>query len=364
MSNPTVPPQLGARGPRWFAPDSFWNQPLADTATSDPQSPRWIELLTAAHTADPTRGEAGLHLNLNAWTLPIYYADASTPRRTLRPKLPECRYSQGHLLVSRPYLHDAHPLGLHASVADGVPIPAAACTDAEADAHLVIVAPQENRIYDLWQCRPEADGSWSTNAAISYPLDGPGVFTAETIAGIHNDESVHFYGPCRAPGVPACAGLIRRDELLAGEIAHKLAFACEVAALQEFIAPAIWTDGWLPGGLPEGCILQLDPALNLDQFNLTPAARTIARALQRYGAVLVDNAGGVTLYGEWLGPAETSGWNGLLGENDLFPIPFQHYRILLTGPVTHAGSHPVYHHEMSAKYYAHLRRHGIANSRA
>nr|MCU0793657.1 hypothetical protein [Opitutaceae bacterium] len=66
-----------------------------------------------------------------------------------------------------------------------------------------------------------------------------------------------------------------------------------------------------------------------------------------------------TLYGEWLGPAETSGWRGLLTEEDLFAIPFAHYRILATGPVTRAGSHPVYHHEMSAKYYAHLRHHGL-----
>ena len=354
--------KLGAHGPRWFAPDSFWNQPLPPDSVADTHSARWCGLLAAAHAADPTRGEAGLHLNLHAWTLPIYYADASTPRRALRPKLLECRYSQGHVLASRPYLHPAHPLGLHASVADGVPIPESACTDAEADAHLVIVAPHENRIYDLWQCHPETGGNWATNAAISYPLNGPGVFTTATIGGIHNGESVHFYGPCRAPGVPACAGLIRRDEIFAGEIAHKLAFACEVAALQEFVAPAIWTDGWLPGGLPEGCVLQLDPHLDLSRFKLTPAARTIAQALQRYGAVLVDNAGGVTLYGEWLGPAETSGWNGLLGENDLFPIPFSHYRILQTPPVQHAGSHPAYHHEMSAKYYAHLRKHGLTHA--
>jgi hypothetical protein len=318
-------------------------------------------LLQSAHDADPTRRGLGLHLNLHAWTLPVYYAAPDTPRRILRPKLPECRYSQGHLLASRPYLHATHPLGIHASVRalGGVPIPDSARTDAEADAHLVVVAPHENRIYDLWQCRPEPDGTWSTNAAICYPLDGPGVFTPDTIAGIHNDESVHYYGPCRAPGVPAAAGLIRRDEILAGEIRHKLAFACEVAALQEFIPPAIWTDGWLPGGLPEGCVLQLDPALDLARFALSPAARTIARALQTYGAVLVDNAGGVTLYGEWLGPAETSGWRGLLTEEDLFAIPFAHYRILATGPVTRAGSHPVYHHEMSAKYYAHLRHHGL-----
>lgn len=349
---------LGARGERWFAPGSFWNTPLPADARKDSQSDRWCGLLAASHDHDPARVGCGLHINLRTWTIPVFYADEGTAKVRLRPKMPECRYSQGHWLATRPYVHPGHPLGLHSSVAEGVPIPPGACHDGEADAHMVVVAPHENRIYDLWQCQPEDGGAWATNAAISYPLDGPGQFTAETITGIHDHESVHFYGPCRAAGVPAIAGLIRRDEVLAGEIRHKLAFACDVAALREFVSPAIWTDGWLPGGLPEGCVMQLDPQLDLDAFPLAPAARLVAKALQVYGAVLVDVAGGTTLYGEWLGAPDTSRWNGLLGESDLFCVPFQHYRILEVGEIHRAGSHPVYHHGMSSHYYDYLRRHG------
>ncbi len=344
----------------WFAEDSFWNSPLEERVKVSPYSEQWCELLHESHAF---RNYAGLHINLFAWTLPVYTVDASVPKQKLRPKLTYCPYSQGHVVAMGRNTEELSHMGLHHSVLDGVPIPEGAFTDKEADAHMVVVAPHENRIYDLWQCMRNTDGQWWSNSAIAYELEGSGVFDEEIITGIEDGQSVHFYGPCRASGVPACAGLIRRDEVMSGEIQHKLAFACEVAALQEFVFPATWTDGWLPGGLPEGCILQLDPTLDLDTLSLNTAGKVVAKALQKYGAVLVDNAGGATLYGEFLGDesmtATTKSWNGILAEESLFSIPFEKYRILETGETDKRGSHPIYHHEMSYKYYEYLRKNGL-----
>lgn len=341
--------------PPFFAADSFWNTPIASDARADAESARWIRLLAE------TRPGGGLHINLHDWTIPVFRADASTPRHRLHPKLIRCHLSQGHVKTSEARLSPDHPLGLHASVrgAEGVPIPEAAVPDVKQDAHMTIIDTDARRAYDLWQCRREADGTWHTNAAIAYDLDGSGVFGADDIAGIANDESVHFYGPCRASGVPLLAGLIMRDEIAAGRIAHRLAFACPVPGLQRHVyPPATWTDGWLPGGLPEGCVLQLDPALDLGRFGLDSAARTVARALQEYGAVLSDYAGGVTLYGESLEPHPGASWEGVLGEEALFGIGWEHYRILETGPLCEQGSHPVYHQGMSRLFYEHIEKHG------
>jgi len=339
----------------FFAPDSFWNTPLAADARPDAESTRWIDLLAQSL---PT--PRGLHINLHDWTIPIFHADATTPRHRLHPKLLRCHLSQGHVKASQHRLTPDHPLGLHASVRGiDVPIPDHAAPDAKQDAHMTIIDLDARRVYDLWQCRREADGTWHTNAAIAYELDGSGVFRPEDIEGIANDESIHFYGPCRASGVPLLGGLILRDEIEAGRIDHKLAFACPVPGLQRHVCPpAVWTDGWLPGGVPEGCTLQLDPALDLDAFSLTPAARAIARALQIYGATLVDYAGGVTLYGESLEPHPDRTWQGLLGEDDLFPIGLEHYRILETGPLRELGSHPVYHQGMARLFYEHIETRG------
>ncbi len=340
----------------FFAPDSFWNTPIPADAATDPSSTRWIELMAA------TQPGRGLHVNLHDWTIPVFLADASTPRHRLRPKLLRCHLSQGHVKASQHRLTPDHPLGLHASVRGiEIPIPDHAAPDAKQDAHMAIIDVDARRVYDLWQCRREPDGTWHTNAAIAYDLDGPGVFRPEDLEGIANDESVHFYGPCRASGVPLLGGLIMRHEIEAGHIAHKLAFACPVPGLQRHAyPPAVWTDGWLPGGVPEGCVLQLAPDLDLSRFALSPAARTVARALQDYGATLVDYAGGVTLYGESLEPHASAGqtWNGTLEESGLFAIGLEHYRVLETGPLRPLGSHPVFHQGMARLFYEHVENHG------
>jgi hypothetical protein len=340
----------------FFAPDSFWNTPISRVAREDVHSGKWIALLTESQG-----GGRGLHINLKEWTMPVFRAGKNTPRYHLHPKLLRCPLSQGHVLATEKKLSPSHPCGIHHSVSGGVPIPDEAVPDPRHDAHMIVIDEDEARVYDFWQCRREADGTWHTNAAIAYDLRGSGVFKPEDLDGIENDESVHFYGPCRASGVPALAGLIMEDEIRSGRIDHKLAFACPVPGLQQRVyPPAVWTDGWLPGGLPEGCILQLDPGLDLAAFHLSPAAQTIARALQEYGAALVDYAGGVTLSGELLDPHPGRSWDGQLGEWDLEKIPFQFYRILETGPLEHTGSHPVYHQGMSRLFYEYLEKNGEA----
>jgi len=341
--------------PPFFSPDSFWNTPIPDTARTDNQSDHWIRLLTEAQRS---RGR-GLHINLKEWTMPVFQAGNQTPRHQLHPKLLRCPLSQGHVIASEKKLNPDHPCGIHRNIAAGAPIPDEAVPDPRHDAHMIVIDEDEERVYDFWQCRREADGTWHTNSAISYDLWGSGVFKPEDLDGIENDESVHFYGPCRASGVPALAGLIMEDEIRSGLIAHKLAFACPVPGLQQRVyPPAAWTDGWLPGGLPEGCTLQLDTSLDLTAFDLSPAALTIARALQIYGAVLVDYAGSVTLSGELLDPHPGRTWDGFLGEWDLEQIPFSHFRILETGPLEFSGSHPIYHQGMSRLFYEYLENNG------
>jgi len=149
------------------------------------------------------------------------------------------------------------------------------------------------------------------------------------------------------------AGLIMHDEMEAGWIPHKLAYACECPALGEYVRPpALWTDGWLPGGLPEGSVLQLDPALDLAAFDLSRGALVVARALQEFGAVLVDFSGGVTLYGEYLPASSGRSWAGLLEEEDLRCIGFEHFRVLRMGMRQRGGSHPRHHGIMRPKFEA------------
>ncbi len=331
---------------RPFAPQSFWNQPIAADTSADTESDRLVKLLAE------WSGNQGFHINLHEWTIPVFEADANTLRQIVRRKIERCNHAQGFVEASRPYLHPDHPRGHHPSVSAGIPVPPKAQTDGQGDAHLCVIDRDAGIAYDMWQAEVDNDGNWATNSAVAYRIDGNGVFDPNDFAEMHNDESVHLYGPCRASGVPILAGLITHAEIEAGWIPHKLAFACECPALQEFVFPAMWTDGWLPGGVPEGSLLQLDPGLDLDSFSLSPAAKAIAKALQVYGAVLVDYSGGVTLYGEYLPSDDPRQWKGLLGEEDLRAVGFEHFRVITLPPKQYKGSHPRHHELMQHQYNA------------
>lgn len=169
-------------------------------------------------------------------------------------------------------------------------------------------------------------------------FNGDGVFKTEDFT-ILNGESVHFHGPSRASGIPALAGLIMYDEVMNGKINYKLAMATRFAALQEFVYPASWTDGFTQGGIPEGSVVQLDTDLDLEQFDLTKGEIVVAKALQEYGAVVVDVAQGTPLYAEGLWGRPTRSWKGILREWDggICTIPIEYYRILKVGETVKKG---------------------------
>jgi hypothetical protein len=98
----------------------------------------------------------------------------------------------------------------------------------------------------------------------------------------------------------------------------------------------------------EGARFQLDPSLtdkDLDTWGLRPAAKVVARTLQRYGMFLDDNAGAFTIHAQVLDPnARTSRemWEkrcpGLY--EDIKKIPADKFRVLDYGTVFDQGRSP------------------------
>jgi hypothetical protein len=338
--------------PRFFAPDSFWNTPLPAATPPNPDHARFLDL------ARWSTREPGPHLNLHAWTIPVYPVKHDTPRVPVGRRLATEWQGRAFRANSAPFLHPGHPDGHDPAFSAGpVPLPPEAMPDAQEDAHLALVSAGENRVWEMWAARRRADGAWECCAGMSYPLDGSGVFDPARFA-IRNGESIHLHGPTRASGVPAIAGLIRHDDIRAGRIAHKLAFASKVSGLlAHHFPPATWTDGGAPGGLPAGLVFRLDPALDLSRFDLSPAARVVARALQEYGAVQVDYAGGFTLYGEGLWHASGGeSWHGLLDERGLVGLGFEHLQFLAPEPLgqtlVEKGMVPLPHWGITGTYRA------------
>ncbi len=310
---------------RFFNAESFWNQPIKPNPEIDKRSDEWIALLKT----EPNTPNIGI--NVHHWTIPVYAVDENTPTFQIhRHQLGETE--KNHWDTQRDYFGHGPGFG------ENVPIPLNALPDPEEDAHFSVVDWQRKIAGDMWGFRQRPDGTFESNTGMKYNLDGDGVFKTEDFQ-IRNGESVHFHGPSRASGVPAIAGLIMYDEVRRGKIAHKLAIATRFAAFQEFVYPAAWTDGYTPGGIPEGAVIQLNPKLDLTQFELTPGEVVVARALQEYGAVFVDVAQGTPLYAEGLWGHTDKSWDGILHEWDkgICTIPIENYRILKVGETIKKG---------------------------
>ena len=300
--------------PRFFSDSSFWNQPIPAGAAVDPRSEYWMSLLAE----DPSCENFGI--NLKEYTIPIYEVDSLTPTQVVREA--STRFHQDPSFRGTP-----------------VPIPPALEPSPGTDMHVAMIDRQRQIAWDMFHVEKTADGEWKSYTGMKYPLNGPGVFDPARFP-VKDGESIHQYGPGRAAGVPIIAGTIMYDEVKAGEIRHKLSCALRYVAYREHVyPPAVWTDGNLEGGVPEGSVIQLDPGLDLSPYHLLPGELAVARALQKYGAVVVDFAAGSCLYGEGLWYDPSRSWDGVLRDWDggISDIPVSFYRVIVTYPASPGG---------------------------
>jgi len=65
--------------------------------------------------------------------------------------------------------------------------------------------------------------------------------------------------------------------------------------------------------IPEGTRFRLDPRVDLGTIPMAPVVRTIAEAAQRYGMVVRDRSGSVTIYAEDPTPTGTDPFTGPAG---------------------------------------------------
>jgi hypothetical protein len=204
-----------------------------------------------------------------------------------------------------------------------VPIPAGARPSAGSDGSMIIIDPATGAEYDLWQVEQETDGSWSASNGSVY--------------NVAWDGAPATYGS-RGAGVPYLAGLVRHWEIAQDALQHAIAFAYPNVAVAGCVWPASKTDGNspLPNALPEGARLQLDPTLTDADFaamGLDRTGRILARALQRYGMILIDVAGRPKIMVEdltanTLAPASWSDVDTRLTDETIAAIPLTAFRVL------------------------------------
>jgi hypothetical protein len=143
------------------------------------------------------------------------------------------------------------------------------------DRHVLIVDRDGGKLYELFAAYPNANGSWNAGSGAVFDLDS----NALRPAGWTSAD---------AAGLPILPGLVRYEEVAAGEIAHALRFTAPQTR-NAYIWPARHqasnlTDAKYP---PLGQRFRLKPSVNISGFG--PNVQVILRALKKYGMFLADN---------------------------------------------------------------------------
>ncbi|MBA2665659.1 MAG: hypothetical protein H0U69_01355 [Trueperaceae bacterium] len=175
------------------------------------------------------------------------------------------------------YYADESDLGPYPIPADafveGAPAPGQSVPDG--DRHVVVLQTGTCTLYELFDAERQGDGSWTAGSGAVFDLRGyelrPAGWTSADAAGL-----------------PILPGLVRYDEVAAGEIGHALRFTAP-RTRRAYVWPARHfassdTDPALP---PMGQRFRLRADADVSGFS--DEALVIARALQTYGMILADN---------------------------------------------------------------------------
>ncbi|HEX7502933.1 MAG TPA: hypothetical protein VF451_05900, partial [Acidobacteriota bacterium] len=148
-------------------------------------------------------------------------------------------------------------------------------SDGDGDRH-VLVADRDNcMLYELYRAFPQGDGSWNAESGARYDLRS----NALRPAGWTSAD---------AAGLPIFPGLVRYDEVAAGEIAHAIRFTAPETR-QAYVWPARHhasssSDPSLP---PMGQRFRLKAGVDISGYSVPVQA--ILAAMKKYGIILADN---------------------------------------------------------------------------
>ncbi len=277
---------------RPYTADSPWNLKIGPNPEIERSGAEMIRTLRGVFGCDPYR-----------YTFPVRIVSSNTPQR-------EVIFTGRFFDVRDDRFVDARR---HPTVR--IPIPNGSVSARGTDAHLILWNPVTGDEWGLWKARGKVRNVWVAVNGYHYNTRWRGV------------PPIGFGS--RGAGVPYLAGLVRPWELRRGRIEHAIALGINDPA-PTHIYPATKSDGSNPRllSLPEGARLQLDPTLtdrDFDRWGLSAAGKTIARALQEYGMIVVDGSGHPKLYVEY---EDTAHWGALVGPNTVRAIPYSSFRLL------------------------------------
>jgi len=256
-----------------FPADNIWNTAV-DNLPVDPHSNQYVASIGADKPLHPDFASATID------GAPIGIPFVVVPAK--EPKVPIHFRSFGD---EEPAADESdpgpYPIPRRAPIEGGV--------QSQDDRHVIVVQQGNCTLYELYKAVPNPDGSWSSVSAARFDLESHAL-------------RMDGWTSVDAAGLPIFPGLVRAEEVAAGQIKHALRFTAP-RTRNQYVWPARHfasrsSDGALP---PLGQRFRLRADFDVSTFS--PTNQIILRALQKYGMMLADNGSAWFLSG-----APSSAW--------------------------------------------------------
>ena len=147
--------------------------------------------------------------------------------------------------------------------------------ESKGDRHVLVLDRDDCILYELYKAVPQPDGSWEAGSGAIFDLSSHALRPAG-------------WTSADAAGLPILPGLVRYEEVAAGEIRHALRFTAPQTR-RAYVWPARHYASHLTGAQypPMGQRFRLRADFDVSGF--FSETQVILRALQTYGVILADN---------------------------------------------------------------------------
>jgi hypothetical protein len=182
-------------------------------------------------------------------------------------------------------------LNAYANESDPGPMPSPANAQIEGgpnpssggDRHVLVLDNSNCFLYELFAAAPNSNGTWSADSAAVWDL-------------LANEQRPWTWTSADAAGLPIFPGLVRYDEVAAGQIQHAIRFTVPQSRAAVVLPATHWASSLTSANAPPmGMRLRLKANYNISGFSTN--MQVILSAMKKYGLILADNGSAMYISG-------------------------------------------------------------------
>jgi hypothetical protein len=204
-----------------------------------------------------------------------------------------------------------------------MPIPGNAPVEGDpggGDRHVLVLDNSNSFLYELFSSYPNGDGTWNADSAAVWDLEA-------------NEQRPWTWTSADAAGLPIFPGLVRYDEVAAGQIQHALRFTLAQSRAAMVPPASHWASNSSNSmAAPMGMRLRLKNSYDISPFSAN--VQVILTALKKYGMIMADNGSSMYLSG-----APDDRWDNDDLHN-LSQVPASAFEVVQMNPIYTAANVP------------------------